>query len=87
MIAGLVQILFFQGLGELLSALALPLIPGPVIGLFLLLAFLAVRRAIPEHVETVASMLVHRGRAGRERGSHRRGDRADPEVPGSGGPR
>ena len=58
MIAGLVQILFFQGLGELLSWLALPLIPGPVIGLFLMLVFLAVRRGIPEHVETVASVLV-----------------------------
>lgn len=58
MIAGLVQILLFQGLGELLSKLLLPSMPGPVIGLVLLLGWLAVRRSIPESVDVVASTLV-----------------------------
>ena len=58
MISGLVQILFFQGLGELLSKLALPFMPGPVIGLVLMLAFLAARRSIPEGVDLVATTLV-----------------------------
>lgn len=58
MIAGLVQILFFQGLGELLSHLVVPLMPGPVIGLMLMFAFLAIRRGIPESVDAVASTLV-----------------------------
>lgn len=58
MIGGLVQILAFQGLGELVSKLLLPLIPGPVIGLVLLLAFLAARKAVPQGVRLVASALV-----------------------------
>ncbi len=58
MISGLVQILFFQGLGELLSKLALPFMPGPVIGLVLMLAFLAARKSVPEGVDTVATTLV-----------------------------
>ena len=33
MISGLVQILLFQGLGELAAHFFLPLIPGPVVGL------------------------------------------------------
>ena len=40
MIAGLVQILLFQGLGEIVARFFLPLIPGPVIGLVLLVAWL-----------------------------------------------
>ena len=58
MIGGLVQILFFQGLGEILSKLVMPLIPGPVIGLLLLLAWLAFRKAVPQGVDVVASTLV-----------------------------
>jgi holin-like protein len=58
MIGGLVQILFFQGLGELVSKLVVPLIPGPVIGLILLLAYLAIRKAVPQGVDIVASTLV-----------------------------
>ena len=44
MIAGLVQILFFQGLGELASKFLLPSLPGPVIGLMLLLGWLLIGR-------------------------------------------
>ena len=58
MIGGLVRILFFQGLGELFSRFALALIPGPVIGLIALLAWLWVRKGLPEEVDLVASTLV-----------------------------
>jgi hypothetical protein len=57
-ISGLVQILLFQGVGELVSNFLLPLIPGPVIGLVLLLAYLAARRRVPEDVDRVGSALV-----------------------------
>jgi holin-like protein len=57
-IAGLVEILLFQGAGELLSRFLVPLIPGPVIGLVLLLAWLHLRRGVPQPVELVASALV-----------------------------
>lgn len=52
------RILFFQGLGELGSRFLLPLLPGPVIGLVLLLAWFAARRRIAGPVDAVASMLV-----------------------------
>jgi holin-like protein len=58
MIAGLVQILALQGLGELASRFLLPFIPGPVIGLVLMIAFLAVRKSVPPSVDLVASALV-----------------------------
>ena len=40
MIPGLVQILLWQGLGELVSHFLIPILPGPVLGLILLLVFL-----------------------------------------------
>ena len=46
MISGLVQILFFQSLGELISKFALPTLPGPVIGLVLLILWLVFRKGI-----------------------------------------
>src|SRR5260221_12360060 len=55
MISGLVQILVFQGLGELITHFLLPLIPGPVVGLILLLAFLALRRSVNASLDEVAS--------------------------------
>jgi holin-like protein len=58
MIAGLVEILLFQGLGEIVSRFLVPLIPGPVIGLMLLIAWLQVRREVPESVDLVASALT-----------------------------
>ncbi len=54
MIAGLVQILLWQGAGELISHFAFPSIPGPVIGLMLLLGFLSVRGTIPQSMALVA---------------------------------
>jgi holin-like protein len=58
MIAGLVQILACQGLGELVSHFALPFIPGPVVGLVLMIAFLSVRKSVPDSVDLVATTLV-----------------------------
>jgi putative effector of murein hydrolase LrgA (UPF0299 family) len=58
MIGGLVRILFFQGLGELVSHFLLTLIPGPVVGLVLLLGWFSVRNGIAPEVETVATALV-----------------------------
>ena len=55
MISGLVQILIFQGLGELITYFFLPLIPGPVIGLILLLGFLALRRSVNASLDDVAA--------------------------------
>ncbi len=55
MIRGLVQILIFQGLGEIIAkVLGLP-VPGPVIGLILLLVFLLLRGRIDPDLELVAS--------------------------------
>ena len=62
MIQGLVQLFIFQALGELLSKFALPFIPGPVLGLVLLLAFLALRGHVPASVDGVgSSILQHLG--------------------------
>jgi putative effector of murein hydrolase LrgA (UPF0299 family) len=57
-VSGLVQILLFQGLGELASKFLVPLIPGPVIGLVLLLCFLIAHKSIPAAIELVAGALV-----------------------------
>jgi holin-like protein len=62
MIQGLVQLFIFQALGELLSKFALPFIPGPVLGLVLLLAFLSLRGYVPPHIDLVgSSILQHLG--------------------------
>ena len=58
MIGGLVRLLAFQGAGELLSKFLLPLMPGPVIGLVLLVAWLRLRGRVPEDVEAVATPLT-----------------------------
>lgn len=58
MIPGLVRILLFQGLGELASHFIVPLMPGPVIGLLLLLGWLAIRKAVPPDLDGVATGLV-----------------------------
>jgi len=62
MIQGLVQLFLFQALGELLSKFALPYIPGPVLGLVLLLAFLGLRGQIPPSMDLMgSSILQHLG--------------------------
>ena len=55
MISGLVQILLFQGVGELIAHFLLSLVPGPVIGLILLLGFLALRRRVNASLDDVSS--------------------------------
>lgn len=57
MIQGLLQLFLFKALGELLSKFTLPFIPGPVLGLVLLLAFLALRGQVPASMDTVGSIL------------------------------
>ena len=54
MISGLVQILLFQSLGELVSQFVLPTLPGPVIGLVLLIVWLALRKGIHHELALVA---------------------------------
>ena len=54
MIWGLVQILLFQGIGELISQFALPTLPGPVIGLVLLILWLVLRKGINADLAMVA---------------------------------
>jgi len=58
MIDGLVRILVFQGIGEVIARFVIPLVPGPVIGLVLLLAFLAWRGGVPEGVELVSAAFM-----------------------------
>jgi holin-like protein len=54
MISGLVQILLFQSLGELISKFVLPTLPGPVIGLVLLIIWLVLRKGINTELALVA---------------------------------
>ncbi|MBU3621921.1 CidA/LrgA family protein [Polynucleobacter sp. CS-Odin-A6] len=54
MISGLVQILLFQSIGELVSKFALPTLPGPVIGLVLLILWLVVRNGVNPELASVA---------------------------------
>jgi len=54
MISGLVQILLFQSLGELVSKFLLPTLPGPVIGLVLLVLWLVLRKGINSELAMVA---------------------------------
>lgn len=58
MIRGLIILLSFQGAGEIVSRLFSLPIPGPVIGLVLLLAFLIRRGKVDAPIDTVASALV-----------------------------
>ena len=58
MIRGLIILLSFQGAGEIFTRLlALP-VPGPVIGLVLLLIFLIRRGKVDAPIDTVASVLT-----------------------------
>jgi holin-like protein len=54
MIQGLVVILFFQGLGEVVARFFQWPVPGPVVGLMALLAYLLWKREIPHDVDQVA---------------------------------
>jgi putative effector of murein hydrolase LrgA (UPF0299 family) len=54
MIFGLVQILLFQSLGELVSKFLLPTLPGPVLGLMLLVLWLVIRHEVNSELAMVA---------------------------------
>ncbi len=54
MIGGLLQLLVFQGIGELLARFVVPVVPGPVLGLVALLAWLQARGRVGEGLEAVA---------------------------------
>ena len=58
MIRGLIILLCFQGAGEIVSRLLSLPVPGPVIGLVLLLVFLIQRGKVDAPIESVASALV-----------------------------
>jgi holin-like protein len=58
MIRGLIILLGFQGAGEIVSRLFSLPVPGPVIGLVLLLTFLIQRGKVDAPIETVASTLT-----------------------------
>jgi putative effector of murein hydrolase LrgA (UPF0299 family) len=59
MLSGFIQILLFQGLGEIISKIFLPSLPGPVIGLVLLLFWLMLRNQVNPELEVVANALTH----------------------------
>lgn len=58
MIQGLLQLLIFQALGEVISMFLLPFIPGPVVGLVLLLGFLASVGRVPPSMDQVSSSIL-----------------------------
>ncbi|MBL0123807.1 MAG: CidA/LrgA family protein [Betaproteobacteria bacterium] len=58
MIRGLIILLGFQGVGEIISRLFSLPIPGPVIGLVLLLVFLIRRGKVDAPIDTVALALT-----------------------------
>ena len=62
MIQGLVQLFIFQALGDLVSKFTLPFIPGPVLGLVLLLVFLSLRGHVPASIDVAGrGILQHLG--------------------------
>ncbi|MFO0215376.1 MAG: CidA/LrgA family protein, partial [Burkholderiales bacterium] len=58
MIKGLAVLLVFQSLGELASRLLQGAMPGPVLGLILLLMFLVARKNISTSIATAADGLL-----------------------------
>lgn len=61
-IQGLLQLLIFQALGEVISMFLVPFIPGPVVGLVLLLGFLVSVGRVPQSMDLVGSgILQHLG--------------------------
>ncbi|WP_324711352.1 CidA/LrgA family protein [Pseudomonas citronellolis] len=58
LLRGLTWLVLFQLLGTGLNILILPMIPGPIIGLVLLLAFLLARGEVGEPITLAASSLL-----------------------------
>ena len=58
MVNGLLQLLLFQAAVELVSKFLVSFIPGPVLGLVLLLIFLGWRGAVPQQIDAVGSAIL-----------------------------
>jgi putative effector of murein hydrolase LrgA (UPF0299 family) len=58
MLAALTALLLCQLIGEAVVRLTHLPVPGPVLGLVLMLAFLALRKSIPGNLETTAGTLL-----------------------------
>ncbi len=58
LLRGLTWLILFQLLGTGLNILLLPFLPGPIIGMVLLLGFLLVRGEVPAPVEQAAGSLL-----------------------------
>ncbi|MEI7530972.1 MAG: CidA/LrgA family protein [Betaproteobacteria bacterium] len=57
MLPGLIQILLFQSIGEIISKFFLPFLPGPVIGLVLLLCWLVIQKKVNTDLALVSDTL------------------------------
>ncbi|MCL5043632.1 MAG: CidA/LrgA family protein [Gammaproteobacteria bacterium] len=58
LLRGLTWLILFQLLGSGLNILLLPFLPGPIIGMVLLLGFLLLRGEVPAPVEQAAGSLL-----------------------------
>ena len=58
LVRGLTWLVLFQLLGTALNHLFLPVLPGPIVGLLLLLMFLIVRGEVAEPISLAASSLL-----------------------------
>lgn len=58
LLRGLTWLVLFQLLGTALNHLLLPVLPGPIIGLLLMLVFLIVRGEVGEPLNLAASSLL-----------------------------
>ncbi|MGE7993042.1 CidA/LrgA family protein [Pseudomonas sp. NPDC089554] len=58
LLRGLTWLVLFQLLGTAINHLLLPILPGPIIGLLLLLAFLMVRGEVGKPLNEAASSLL-----------------------------
>ncbi|WP_311971794.1 CidA/LrgA family protein [Pseudomonas baltica] len=55
---GLTWLVLFQLLGTVINHLLVPIVPGPIIGLLLMLAYLMLRGDVPAPVSEAASSLL-----------------------------
>lgn len=58
LLRGLTILVLFQLVGTALNVLVLPILPGPIIGLVLLFAFLVMRKQVSEPINEAASGLL-----------------------------
>ncbi|MGH8435365.1 MAG: CidA/LrgA family protein [Pseudomonas sp.] len=58
LLRGLTWLVLFQLLGSAINVLLLPMLPGPIVGLLLLLVFLMVRGEVGEPLTLAASSLL-----------------------------